>query len=403
MARYAGLSSQGQAQFDPARMPPQGQPMAQGREGLAQALMQQQAPAPGQQAIEQAAPQQVDPRAQFNSPQLNAADPTRGILQAIMGQQGGQQSQANPAAAKVQQAMQGQSSGTNLDMNKAIELMNNPFLDPGKKQVLGAMLERQMQAQDPVRQMQLEKGRLELEQMRNPQPKITDKMREYELSKSQGFQGSYLDYQTAIEKARATNVTTNVNGEPSDGALRKKLDEKTGELWSTYSEQGANSAALAQDMEILDELIKVAPQGPITGRLAQMFPGVSSAGDAFQSIVKRVAPTLRAPGSGSTSDIEYDGMLKSLPALSNLPEANVLIGQVMKSKAAINIERGKIVSDYSQGIITAGEAKSRMAEIDKRSIMTPEMKDALSGVSQSANKPDGWQEVVPGVRVRRMD
>lgn len=226
------------------------QPIAQGRDALAQALMQQQTGAAAPQAIEQIMaqapspqsanagmvnsqrsdnpdPSIVDPRAQFNSPQLNAADPRRGILQAIMGQQGGQPAQANPAAAKVQQAMQGQSQGTNLDMNKVIELMNNPFLDPGKKAVLGAMLERQMQAQDPVRQMQLEKGRLEIEQMRNPTPKPTAGIQEYEYAKAQGFEGSYTDFQTALKKAGATNVSVG-DGAPGLGKLSTDYGYKLG-------------------------------------------------------------------------------------------------------------------------------------------------------------------------------
>ncbi|MBS9719044.1 hypothetical protein ACFFUT_09615 [Pseudohalocynthiibacter aestuariivivens] len=131
----------------------------------------------------------------------------------------------------------------------------------------------------------------------------------------------------------------------------------------------------------MDELIKLAPQGPISGRLASAFPGVSSAGDAFQSVVKRVAPTLRAEGSGSTSDIEYEGMLRSLPALGNKPEANVMIAQIMRQKAAINMERSQIVQDYQSDLIDVQEARTRMRELDQRSIMTPEMQQALTGLS----------------------
>lgn len=288
-------------------------------------------------------------------------------------------------AQRVAQAMPEMAGNTvqqpgSPDANRIMQVLSNPFLSDSQKRIAELLLNQTMQANDPMRQMQLEKGRLELEQMRNPQPKPTDDMREYEFAKSQGYEGTFQQFMTDMKKAGATTVNVG-SGEPPDTALRKKLDEKTGELWSTYQETGATSSALSQDMEVLDELIKTAPQGPVTGRLAEMFPGFSSAGDAFQSIVKRVAPTLRAPGSGSTSDIEYDGMLRSLPALRNSPEANAMISEIMKSKARLNMERSAVVDAYGRNEITAGEARSRIAEIDKKSIMTPEMKQLFGSRS----------------------
>jgi hypothetical protein len=189
-------------------------------------------------------------------------------------------------------------------------------------------------------------------------------------------------------KAPGKGITiNNIDGTPNDGELRKKLQAKEGESWSGYMDAATVSGGMMQDMQVLDELIQVAPQGPITGRLAEAFPGFSSAGDAFQSVIKRVAPTLRAPGSGATSDIEYDGMLKSLPALKNNPVANGMISQVMKAKAAINIERGRIISQYSSGEIDAPTARAQIDTLNKRSIMTPDMKKALLGLGGDQAEP----------------
>lgn len=242
-------------------------------------------------------------------------------------------------------------------------------------------------------------------------PTPTDDMREYEMARSQGYTGTFQQYQVDLKKAGATTNTVTVGGGPSDDKLRGKLMEKEGELWSTYLQTGATSAGTVQDMAALDELIKVAPQGPVTGRLAEIFPGFSSAGDAFQSIVKRVAPTLRAPGSGATSDIEYDGMLRSLPALRNSPEANAAIAAMMKAKASLNVERARVIEEYQNGVIEAPEARKRMAELDKRSIMTPEVAavlgiDAPTGdgaAPQAGGVPEGidpedWKYMTPEER-----
>ena len=196
----------------------------------------------------------------------------------------------------------------------------------------------------------------------------------------------FVDHQERMRKASANNTNVTVGGEPNDAKLRQELDKRTGELWGGYQEQAGIAGDLTRDLDALDELITLAPQGPLQGRLAEVFPGFSSAGDAFQSIVKRVAPTLRAPGSGSTSDIEYDGMLRSLPALRNKPEANNMIAQIMRSKAGINMERGGIVNSYHNGEITASQAREQLAELNKRSIMTPEMKEAFSVLERGAEE-----------------
>ena len=59
--------------------------------------------------------------------------------------------------------------------------------------------------------MQLEKAQLELDQMRNPTPDLTDDMREYQFAKSQGFEGSFTDFMTAMRKAGAASTTVTNN------------------------------------------------------------------------------------------------------------------------------------------------------------------------------------------------
>lgn len=174
-------------------------------------------------------------------------------------------------------------------------------------------------------------------------------------------------------------VTVNT-GDTTDGALNKALSTKEGESWAAIKDAGMTAGAMGQDLALLDELIKVAPQGPIIGPLAETFKGFSSAGDAFQSIVKRVAPSLRTPGSGATSDIEYQGFLDSLPALKNSPEGNRMINEIMKTKAAINKQRSDIVTAYQAGDLSIGEARAAMAKLNNTPLMTPEMRQALAGV-----------------------
>jgi hypothetical protein len=213
--------------------------------------------------------------------------------------------------------------------------------------------------------------------------------------------GSYQQSRDGKISSIGSGPLVQVNtGEGSDGALDKALSTKEGELWSTYKQAGTVSSSNAQDFGVLDELIKIAPQGPIVGPLAETFKGFSSSADAFQSIVKRIAPTLRAPGSGATSDIEYQGMLDSLPSLKNAPEGNAMILSIMKAKAQINMERAKLITAYQNGEISIGDARRQMNELDSMSIITPEMRQAMMGIGANET-PDDAQlpkvgEVVDG-------
>ncbi|WP_152046359.1 hypothetical protein [Aureimonas psammosilenae] len=164
------------------------------------------------------------------------------------------------------------------------------------------------------------------------------------------------------------NVNTGPGG---DGKLREKLDEAEGKRWSDLQGAATTASGLQQDLGLLGELIDQAPQGPIVGRLAEYFPEATTAGAAFQSIISRAAPGLRVEGSGATSDIEYNGMVRSLPRLRNDPEANRLIVGMMKAKADVNVRRGEIVNAYQNGRIDAAQARDQLGALNRQSILSP--------------------------------
>jgi hypothetical protein len=251
----------------------------------------------------------------------------------------------------------------------------------GTGDVAGA-LKMAMQTANPMDAIELEKAQLEVEQLRNPQPDLPASVDEYQYAVSQGYKGTFQQYQQ--EMAAASRAQTNVTVGGETGTLSKKLDEAEAATLGTYLSAGTQSAAAINDLQALDEVMTMAPQGIVTGRFADMFQGVSSAADAAKSIIKRVAPTLRAEGSGSTSDIEYNGMLQSLPSLINSPEANRAISAMMKAKAQINVERAQIVrafqnSDRSPEATAA--MRAALGALDSRSIMTPELRAVLGGLS----------------------
>jgi len=276
----------------------------------------------------------------------------------------------------------------------------------GTGDVAGA-LKMAMQTADPMAAIELEKAQLEVERLRDPQPDLPASVDEYNFAVSQGYKGTFQEYER--EKAAASRPQNNIyTGDTAP--LSRKLDEIEAVTLGTYLTAGAQSASAIGDLQMLDEVLTMAPQGPIVGRLAGTFQGISSAADAAQSIIKRVAPSLRAEGSGSTSDIEYNGMLQSLPSIVNRPEANRAISAMMKAKAQINVERAQIVrafqnSDRSPEATAA--MRAALGALDSRSIMTPELRAILGGLSGApagaASAGGGSQPVViDGVTIQKV-
>ncbi|MDE4299662.1 phage tail tip lysozyme [Phaeobacter gallaeciensis] len=75
---------------------------------------------------------------------------------------------------------QGQSQGAAPSMAQAMqlaELASSPYATPGQKAVAQAMMQRATQANDPLRQLQLQKAQIELQQMQNPQTDPKDRYR----------------------------------------------------------------------------------------------------------------------------------------------------------------------------------------------------------------------------------
>jgi hypothetical protein len=278
----------------------------------------------------------------------------------------------------------------------------------GTGDVAGA-LKMAMQTANPMDAIELEKAQLEVERLRNPQPDLPASVDEYQYAVSQGYKGTFQQYQQ--EMAAASRAQTNVTVGGETGTLSKELDKAEAVLLGTYATAGAQAAGAMNDLEMLSELSTMAPQGPIIGRLAGAFQGVSSAADAFKSIISRVTPSLRVEGSGATSDMEFNAMRDSLPALANSPEANRAITAMLRAKAQINIERAQIVrafqnSDRSPEATAA--MRTALGELDSRSIMTPELRAMLGGLSGApagaAPAVGGSQPVViDGVTIQRVE
>jgi hypothetical protein len=218
-------------------------------------------------------------------------------------------------------------------------------------------------------------------QFAKPQEQPTS-YREYQLAKESGFQGTYADW----EKVKTPGTSVTVNNQDQN-EFSKKAAARNVERFGNLADTGTQSASVAQSMPVLRELLTQAPQGPVSGRLAEMFPGFSTAGDAFMAQVNQIAPTLRVPGSGAMSDRDMDILMSSLPRLRGDPAANQMILNVFERKAQLNAERGAIASAALRGEIKPEEADKRIAEIDKQPLLDERSRSMLSNSKGGTARP----------------
>lgn len=323
------------------------------------------------------------------------------ILRQIAGLLGGGASTPQPAAPNGQQAVaqalagqpapvQGNAAPQGMpSIGQLMELAADPYAPEGAKAVVNALILQQLQQQDPAYRMGLEKARLELEQMRNPQmkpievggvlldPKTyqpiydsrqnenrpTDDMREYEAAKAQGFTGTLQDWILSQKKAGATTVNM---GEGDK--FYENLDKKNAETFAALSDAGMQARAKLAKVDRLQELLATSPQGPVAAlKQAAGEWGINTKGlsdiQAASAIIESLVPQQRAPGSGPMSDADIAMYRASLPRLINQPGGNEIIIKTLAGIAQYEAQMGEIADMVADRAITPAEGRKRIREL----------------------------------------
>ena len=180
----------------------------------------------------------------------------------------------------------------------------------------------------------------------------TSDVKEYNLAKSQGFTGTFMDYQTGLKQAGANNV--NINNAPAQGetSYQKSIGEQLAKRWGALAEEGD---AAQEELSIVGQLRNVMPQngGLLTGIAAKAAEwGIGGEGmsdiQATQALIDRLTPKQRVPGSGTFKS--------GMPSLFRTAEGNAIIMDTMESLALYRQARGNIAYQVMDGSMTRAQA-----------------------------------------------
>ena len=194
---------------------------------------------------------------------------------------------------------------------------------------------------------------------------------------------------SAIGSGGTTIVNEAANAVPDVDELYKILAKDEADQWGGFLKAGSLAASVIPDITMLGELLKQAPSGPIQGRLAQTFSSFNNAAAAAKAIISRLAPSMRVPGSGSTSDIEVQMMMDSLGSLINQQGANALIHAAFKSKLNLDIQRQSIVRRVQSKKITINQGRSELEKLDQVSILSDPLRGYLSQSTAASMQAGG--------------
>lgn len=296
-----------------------------------------------------------------------------------------------PAAPPVQMAQSGPS------MQQLYQAYSSPDITDVDRSMIGGMIQQrqreQMQANDPLRQLQMQKlqreinaplkretttvnGRLVDSQTGQviadfpDQTKPTADRQNYEYYRDFEVRNNRtplgpLEWEQAQRKAGATNVTTNVG---EGDKFYENLDKKNAETFAAMSDSGMQARANLGRIDRLEGLMANAPQGAV-GALKQAAGewGIPTEGvsdiQAASALLEKMVPEQRAPGTGPMSDADIKMFRASLPRILNQPGGNQLIFQTMRGITQYEIQMGEIADQVADRVITPAEGRKLIREM----------------------------------------
>lgn len=304
-----------------------------------------------------------------------------------------------PPPQQLAQALTGNSAAPQQQgpsVQDLAKILSNPWVSDEKKKVAQILLGKKMEENDPVRKMQLEKGQLEIERLRNPDADFItgrdgaifkadkragtvqqvyggkpekfrtltdDEERQMGLDPSKAYQ---IGSDDKVQQIGGGGTTVNID-QKAEGAFDKKLAEKQAETFDTMATEGMNARA---DLSVIGELegLLQGQGGTLTGISAALAKyGIGGEGiddlQAANALINKLVPTQRAPGSGSMSDRDVEMFRSSLPSLWNSPGGNEKIINVMKGLSQYKQAQGEIADEVLMGDMSRQEARRALRNL----------------------------------------
>jgi len=173
-----------------------------------------------------------------------------------------------------------------------------------------------------------------------------------------------------VEKQLRASSKTEINiDQKGETALAQEGGKALAKRFEKLSEEGDNAKsdlALIGQLRDLGTVVQTGAPAAVQSWLAERGIKVGdnvSAVEAYGSIIDKLTPQQRIPGSGATSDYEGRMFKNSLPKLINTPGGNELISNTLAGLAQYKLDRAAIAEKALTREITPSEALKQMRDL----------------------------------------
>lgn len=212
-----------------------------------------------------------------------------------------------------------------------------------------------------------------------------------------------------IEKQLKASTTVNVDTK-GETELSKTLNKGLGERINDIAKEGDSARtdlAMVGQLRDLGAAVKTGGPAALQGWLANWGIKVGDnvgAVEAYSSIVDKLTPGQRVPGSGASSDLDVKMFKNSLPKLINTPEGNAIIETTLAGAAQYKLERAAIADRVQSGELNAKEGLKLMRDLPNpyenfKNFAKSGFRADASNPASAAPPQDNGARIVPSTKV----
>jgi hypothetical protein len=179
---------------------------------------------------------------------------------------------------------------------------------------------------------------------------------------------AFLKYLLDMKQAGSIKNQVQID-QRGESEFSKQVGKQQAERFDKLAGGGLDAKQMIADMQSLRDIGSRITTGKTAEITAALGPYAESLGvkvdglddmQAYKAIIARLAPRMRVPGSGSSSDIDVQMFLNSLPGLGKTPAGNEIIAQTFDAMAQAKIKAAEIASRALTGEITRQEAERQL-------------------------------------------
>jgi len=297
----------------------------------------------------------------------------------------------------------------NLSTKQLYGVATNPNATPEQQRLANGIIERRLKYTDENAPDKREMTRLQTEKLRREvegdggRPMTPDERKAFNVRDGQP---AFIKKNGDPGFGPAGTSITNSNS--FDGKGESKFNEALGtaqaKRWNGYIEEGDVAQGRLADIQTLRETSRrLGSQGSSANLKATIGPYAESLGikveglpdiQLYESITNRLAPNLRAPGSGSTSDIEFKGFQRAIGPLSNNPAAREMILDTFEAASRNDLARAEIGRRLASGEINRQQAEKEIGTLPNPLEGFKKFREANPDLVGQAIKETGQRQVL---------